>query len=419
MDTDAMNKPKIDRTDAASEPQARGGKTMRKPVELKWHINTVPAEAGEASDFVGSLPLEDDPESYIEAKESIEAGQVCRIVKGDGRGRIVTSYRYQKLGDVRQTLDDDDDDDLQLADAPVMSVASATLADVTRIAAEAGARAAMAAKPVSAPVQQPEDYEAKFEQYMARRKRERAELLEELREELKLRDASAPKQRDEREAAEIDSDSMIMNTLAKLAESDPDLRAKLVEHVFPEKADDGIVGLAREAFANPEATQQILQMALPAIQMLIGSFLPSRQPTGGDGGGGGGGGKTAQPQTNPLVQTLTIIVNDLKRNRRAGRSADAIDDLIQRAPEYSQPLQVTLAREDAKILQELSVVAGEDLTVYPHAAAWVANLRVELDGDDGDDEDDEDEDQSETVQVEASVGSSNGTHAPNMEGDTW
>jgi hypothetical protein len=175
---------------------------------------------------------------------------------------------------------------------------------------------------------------------------------------------------------------MIMQTLARLAETDTELRAKLVEHVFPEKDAGGLAGLAREAFANPEGAKEFLEAGASILQMALGFFMPNAQPATG--------GNALQQQGNPLQQTLSIIVNDLKRNRRVGRSADAIEDLIRRSPEVALPLQQTLEKSDAEVVADISQVAREDLTAYTHAVGWIAKLRLELTGeDDEDDEDDE------------------------------
>lgn len=91
--------------------------------------------------------------------------------------------------------------------------------------------------------------------------------------------------------------------------------------------------------------------------------------------------QTSPLPVDPVEQTLAIIVDDLKKNRRVGRAADAIEDLFVRMPEIKEQVAASFTLPATDILAQLSQIAGEDLLAYSHAAAWIEYLKQEISDD--------------------------------------
>jgi len=137
-----------------------------------------------------------------------------------------------------------------------------------------------------------------------------------------------------------------------------------------------------------KATPRIAEIASPFITAaMMGAARPQQQPTAAAQTGAAGDTSQAAPAAsgNPAQDALMIIVEDLKRNKRVGRAAYVIDELVTKQPEYAPMLKGFLQRPERDILIELSQLAGEDLTDYTHAESWIEDLRLELsDEDEGD-----------------------------------
>jgi hypothetical protein len=99
-------------------------------------------------------------------------------------------------------------------------------------------------------------------------------------------------------------------------------------------------------------------------------------------------GHTQQPPAieaapvHPVVPVLAIIVEDLRRNKRVGRAADAIEELLKGDEQIAAMVQGLLAKSDRELLAELSQFAQEDLSQYAHAEDFITDLKEELTPDD-------------------------------------
>ncbi len=84
------------------------------------------------------------------------------------------------------------------------------------------------------------------------------------------------------------------------------------------------------------------------------------------------------PAADPVQATLQILIHDLTRNKRTGRAADAIEDLIDKQPEIKQLFGSLLAAPVDELLTQLSQISGMDLTEYAHAREWLEDLKIAL-----------------------------------------
>jgi hypothetical protein len=98
---------------------------------------------------------------------------------------------------------------------------------------------------------------------------------------------------------------------------------------------------------------------------------------------------------DPVQLTLSIIVDDLRKNKRVGRAADAVDDLFTKQPELREQLAPFFVAPAVEIVTQLSALAGEDLSAYSHAVGWIEDLQFELNGDDEGDGNAPDADEAE------------------------
>ncbi len=84
-----------------------------------------------------------------------------------------------------------------------------------------------------------------------------------------------------------------------------------------------------------------------------------------------------------VESTMKLIVDDLKKNKRTGHAADAIDDLYMKLPELKTQLQPFFALPAPALLAELSQAAREDLLAYSHSIDWIESLQNEFTDADG------------------------------------
>lgn len=91
---------------------------------------------------------------------------------------------------------------------------------------------------------------------------------------------------------------------------------------------------------------------------------------------------------NPYQETLEILVNDLIRNRRVGRTADAIDDLFNTYPEAKEQVAPLFEQDPRDVCAAISQLLGVNLLEYGHATQWIEDLQAELtgEGDEGEEE---------------------------------
>jgi hypothetical protein len=104
---------------------------------------------------------------------------------------------------------------------------------------------------------------------------------------------------------------------------------------------------------------------------------------------------------DPVRATLALITNDLKKNKRIGRAADAVEDLYLKLPGSEAHVAPLFVLPTADLLAQLSQFAGEDLTGYSHAAAWLGSLQDELSGNAEDETESEEPDEEPKENVDA------------------
>jgi hypothetical protein len=110
------------------------------------------------------------------------------------------------------------------------------------------------------------------------------------------------------------------------------------------------------------------------------------------------------PAPDPIQATLIVLIDDLKKNKRAGRSAQNVEDLMQQLPEEQKAMLAGLVTAPPEeILAQLSEFAQEDLSQYAHALDFVRDLQAELSGDD--------EEEGQSVQGDF-TGSADGDYEP-------
>lgn len=174
-------------------------------------------------------------------------------------------------------------------------------------------------------------------------------------------------------AAEVDP---LDKLLLKAAMEKPELSDKILNRVLGESdAGGGIGGIVAEAFKHPTETRAIISDVFREIRALI--HPESVPPPGGNGASepaaGSGGGSPKSPE-DELEITLNIVVADLKKNKRVGRAADAIDELLLKHPKFGEMFDKLLNLTPAGFVAELSAHSGESLAEYGHAIGFVENL---------------------------------------------
>lgn len=414
-----MKKRQADETEATSAPTKGEKKAKHKPEVIKWHISTVPEAEGEESEFVGSLALADDPESFIEEKDRIEPGTLCRIVKGNTKGKIITSYRYRKLGDGRivglDMADDEDDGPPAPQSAPVMPVSE--LGSIIRESAREAVKALQPQAGAASPFSQVDEIEARVDRILERRDQERTKLLEEVRAEVARQ--NPPSNRADVTPAESD---LLTATVAKLAENDPTLAQKIAEHMFPEK-ESGFLAtigqtLAQSVLSNPQATNALVGGGLSIVQSVVGSIF-KRPPVESAAQSIAAPVETAAPAMppepfeqpdptlallEPMRPLIEAITAELVNNEDYDRTRAAITQAVEREPQLTFGLAAIAQMSSVEVLNTLARFTRQPILLkLRHGAEWIEGLQSELRGE-TDDEADEDT-------TPAPVASNNGTKA--------
>jgi hypothetical protein len=168
--------------------------------------------------------------------------------------------------------------------------------------------------------------------------------------------------------------------LLKAALDKPELSDRILERVLPasDTGGGGLGGLIAEAMKHPKEAREL-------IQELAGAVRSAFAPLHGNGSGQGAPDASASPASSApttsaedLERTLNVVVEDLKKNKRVGRAADAIDELMSKRPDLIEMFDKLLALEPAAMLAEFSQHANENLHEYGHALSFVINLRDAL-----------------------------------------
>jgi hypothetical protein len=169
----------------------------------------------------------------------------------------------------------------------------------------------------------------------------------------------------------LDKFSAIAERIAPIRESDREGSSGVLS---------GLASVIREVGTHGSS----LLPLLPALVQQVQGAANGATPMNGQQNGH----QQVRPASaDPVRSTLAVVINELKRNRRVGRAADAIDDLFQKLPDTRTQLSPLLIAPSNDLLAQLSQFAGEDLSTYTHAAVWLENLQDELRTDDGNDVD--------------------------------
>jgi hypothetical protein len=158
--------------------------------------------------------------------------------------------------------------------------------------------------------------------------------------------------------------------LLLLAEKRPELADKVIEKLLGPSESGSLIA---EALKNPHETRSLIKDILGEVRFL---FHPP-QPNGSGNGNAGGQAAPAEP-VDDLERALLVVVEDLKKNKRVGRAADVIDELLSKRPDLVVMFDRLINLEPAGLLAELSKYSGENLHEYGHAISFVENLRDAL-----------------------------------------
>ncbi len=148
-----------------------------------------------------------------------------------------------------------------------------------------------------------------------------------------------------------------------LTEKNPTLAERFVDRFLPSEDKKSFVS---DLLAHPQEALQLFQAAAMTVQSMF------MRPNGAQPNG------QAPAPLDPLQQTLAVVVNDLKHNRRVGRAVVTIEELLSSRPDLAPMFSQLLAAEPAALLAELSRFAGENLAEYEHAAEFISDLQDEL-----------------------------------------
>jgi hypothetical protein len=387
----------------------------------------VPQGEGEKAKFIGSCPLEDDPEFLIEEKEWIPAGTLCRIVKSDERGRIIATRRYEKFGEPSRAVAleaVDEDEETGAHDAPAVSLADARrmIDEAATQAAREAAAAMLERTQAGAPsvYAQAEEFQERVDRIIERRDQDRRKLLEELRAEVARQ--NPPTKRGE--GAPADGESLLYGAMAKMAENDPKLAEKIAEHVFPAREDGFLstVGrsVAESVLSNPQTAQMAIGAGGAIVQQLLGGLgsIFKRAPVEGvaqaaDAPDGAPMPSTVQAeQPDPMLQMLEpmrglieFITGELVNNEEHDKTLAAINQAAEANPPLALGLAALAQMSSIEVVSLLARFTGQPILIkLKHGAEWVEILQGELRGDAADEEG---EDAPELVPA----GSNNGTRA--------
>jgi hypothetical protein len=140
----------------------------------------------------------------------------------------------------------------------------------------------------------------------------------------------------------------------------------------------GLASLVREVAPHAKSLLPMLPSLLPQTAQTPSppQAVPNSQ-------------RQSPQQPDPVTATFAIVIDGLRKNKRVGASADAIEELITKMPEMKEQIEPALLAPTSVLLEQLSQFAGEDLSAYTHSIDWVEDLKDELKGDGEDSEADE------------------------------
>jgi hypothetical protein len=223
--------------------------------------------------------------------------------------------------------------------------------------------------------------------------RQMRELLKEEREEMRREMRSVLEVQTRNNPAPVEEDEE--TSVAKILVKNPAIAERVMSKLIGASADaepePWYTDLVKTLSANP----QLLAGGIGAVK---GMFSQQQQPAAnGNGNHAPQPAPQGAPQVDPVTVTFAVIVDGLRKNRRVGASADAIEELFTKMPEMKEQIVPLLVAPAPALLNQLSQIAGEDLSAYSHGVAWVEDLQDELKGDAGDDEGSKSEESPESV----------------------
>jgi hypothetical protein len=361
-----------------AESTPRRTRPARRSAGRKHYIQFLPESADSEPEFKIELPEHVDPERFIDKQEDFEAGRYRIALRDDGKFTR-ESWTYRKDDELSNEFavvqpNEDDSEDAEDIDAAASNGATLfTPQDIAKLVAatvnttiDARERAQRAAQG------QPDPMET-FRQMRELLKEEREEMRREMQSLLEVsgRNATKPDEDDEE------------TSVAKILVKNPAIAERVMSKLVGASADAPQEAWYTDVIKELGKNPQLISQGVGAIQSVIKSAT-STPATNGNGAQASP--ETTQPQqVDPIQLTLSIIVDDLKKNRRAGRAADAIDDLFMKLPQLRPQLEPFFASPASELLAQLSEAAGEDLMTYTHSISWIEALQSEFENaEDGD-----------------------------------
>lgn len=373
-----MRQPKSDTEGTEQQTGGSRARAPRRPSEPEYFFYLMPEGKRGPRLSKGKCPADDDPELYIEESSQCEPG-LYRIEKrkgGEIQGQV---YYFTKEEDAARSAtgkEEDDDagegfEDLDDLDERVARTVVAVL--------DARERRERPTTPQLNPLDIAREVEQLAEQRAARDREVRESILREIEARTPKVDpaASQPPQLDPQTQLGV----LLLKESGTLKGLFRNVREAFgaVERVDePTSWPERLADLAREyapyvgPVAGPIIGQLIVKAAAQQGGLIPPPVAPQQQPPAGQQAA-----PTADVQAAAL-QVLNVAVSELKRNKRVGRTADAIDELVTAHPEIGGDIGNLLRMPAAQVLAQLSQVAGEDLSSYSHAHEWVEALASEV-----------------------------------------
>jgi hypothetical protein len=340
-------------TVAAATPVKRQRRPARNQGPDKWHFSLISDDPEEAPEYVQSCHGDLDPIDFIERSDLFEPGCTYLCKKTRGNGQIIGNTFTHTKRERSEPEDYEEPEEIQ-----PRREGGYTREDLDRAAEMAARRAIERERSKQGQVDPLELAEriAKAATEAAERERERSRETQEMID--RAIAARAPNSEQ--------STSPGMQALEMLREMMGVTRevSRLAPRAAQPTTFDKIVDLGERAI---DAAPKIVPVVATALRARMAQ-QNSAQP----------GPQQEQPQLDPQTETLRIIVTDLKFNKRAGRAADAVEELLAKQPDLKPQFEELLSQDDAVLLQQLSALAGEDLSQYGGALNYIAALKDEL-----------------------------------------
>lgn len=339
--------PEQDQLQAQPEPQQRRRAAARKPGRDMNDISRIGEDVEDVPEFLISIPAHNDVRRFV--KHNYGGGDYLVENRVGGQFKAKWELHIESSSD---NTDDDSADESLLVNS---SVESSPLSDdfESRIA-EITARAVVTALETtermratqSAPPQ-PDPF-AFVERSLEIEEKIRARAVRNNPPPAEVKDSS------EQFIDMLDRFTTIAERIAPIRESD-------------REGSGGLASVIRELAPHVKSLLPMLPSLLPqaAQAQSTAQAAPNSQPQ-------------AAAQVDPVAQTLALLINDLRRNKRVGRAADAIEELLAKSPQLAEQFRPLLEAPAPALLQQLSMAAGEDLTEYGHAVSFIEELQAEL-----------------------------------------